>query len=109
MIHKVSSGFDHPAGAAGRAEAATLAGECDQVLVTAGIALDPQEPVLEQAALQVVVELLFDERGKRSAFGFESSEKSRVVGLDDSVEWCLFWSMALVDEPVGAAGLWQSS
>jgi hypothetical protein len=32
------------------------------VLVAAGIALDAQEPVFEQPALQVVVELLLDER-----------------------------------------------
>ena len=34
--------------------------------------------------------------------------KLRVVSLDDSVEWCLFWTVALVDA-VRAAGLWQSS
>ena len=83
--------------------------EGHQVLVTAGVALDAQEAVLEQAALQVVIELLFDERGQRSAFGFESGEKLRVVSLDDSVEWCLFRTVALVDIPVRAAGLWQSS
>ena len=40
------------------------------MFVAAGIALDTQKAVFEQAALQVVVELLFDERGQRSAFGY---------------------------------------
>jgi hypothetical protein len=31
------------------------------------------------------------------------------INLDDSVEWCLFRTVALVDISVGAAGLWQSS
>ncbi len=38
--------------------------EREQVLVTAGIALDAQKPVLDQAALQVFVELLLDERSR---------------------------------------------
>ena len=79
------------------------------MLVVAGVALDAQEPVLEQAALQVVIELLFNERGQCSAFGFESGEKLWVVSLYDSVEWCLFRTVAFVDIPVRAAGLWQSS
>ncbi len=66
-------------------------------------------PVLEQAALQVVVELPLDERGQGTAFGFESGEKPGVVSLDDSVERGLFGAVALVDIPVGAARLWQSS
>ena len=79
------------------------------MLVVAGVALDAQEPVLEQAALQVAIELLFNERGQCSAFGFESGEKLRVVSPDDSVEWRLFWAVALVDIAVGAAGLRQFS
>ena len=46
---------------------------------------------------------------ERSAFGFESGEKPGVVSLDDSVERCLFRTVAFVDIPVSAAGLWQSS
>ena len=65
--------------------------------------------VLEAFALQVVIELLFNERGQRSAFSFESGEKLLVVSLDDSMEWCLFRTVALVDIPVRASGWWQSS
>ena len=86
MIGQVSRGLDHPAGATGRAEAAALAGERHQVLVAAGVALDAQKAVLEPAALQVVVELLLDERGQRATVGLELSEKLRVVRLDDPVE-----------------------
>ena len=55
------SSIDHPPGAAGRAKPATLTAEGNQVLMAAGIALDTQEPVPEQAALQVVVEFLAHE------------------------------------------------
>lgn len=51
-------------GGARRAESSALAGECDQMLVAVGVALDSQKAVLEQAALQVVVELPLDERGQ---------------------------------------------
>jgi hypothetical protein len=64
VIDEVSCGLDHPAGTAGWAEAAPFAGKRHQVLVAAGVALDAQEAVLEPAALQVVVELVFDERGQ---------------------------------------------
>ena len=69
------------------------------------ITLDAQEPVLEASALQIVIELLFNERGQCSAFGFESGEKLRVVSLDDSVERRLFGTVALVAIRVRASGL----
>ena len=77
--------------------------------MAAGVALDAQEAVFEQTALQVIVELPLDECRERSAFGFEPGEKLGVVSLDDSVERCLFRTVAFVDIPVSAAGLWQSS
>ena len=60
------------------------------MLVAAGIALDAQEAMFEEAALQVVVDLVLDERGERAALGFEPGEKLRVVGLDYRIEWGLF-------------------
>ena len=75
MVHQVSSALDHPTCTTGWAEATAFAGERHQVFVPAGITLDAQEPVLEQAALQVVVELLFDERGQRSAVSFQLGKK----------------------------------
>lgn len=78
--------LDHPAGAAGRTEAAPFAREGDEVFVATCVTLDPKEPVLEPAAPQVVIELLFDERGQRASFSFEPGEKLRVVSLDDAVK-----------------------
>ena len=109
MSDQVGSGLDHPACPTRGAETAALAAECNEMLVAAGIALNAQEAMLEEAALQVVVELPLDERGERAALGFESSEELWAVGLDDRIEWCLFSTVAFVDMPVGAAGLWQSS
>lgn len=109
MIDQVGGRLDHPTGATRGAESASLAGEGDQVFVAASVALNAQEAVLEEVAFQVVVELPPDECGQRTAFGFESGEKLRVVSLDDSVEWRLFWAVALVDIAVGAAGLRQFS
>ena len=69
------SRLDHPAGTARGAKAAAFAGERNEVLVAAGVALDAQEAVFEQTALQVIVELPLDECRERSAFGFEPDEK----------------------------------
>jgi hypothetical protein len=48
--------------------------------VAAGIALDAQDPVLEPAALQGVVELLLDERRERAAVGFKPGEELGLAG-----------------------------
>ena len=80
-----------------------------QVLVTAGVALDAQKPVFEQAALQVVVELPMDEMRRGCAFGLQPGKKLRVAGLDDAMERRLFRSVAFVDVAVGTAGSKQSS
>ena len=61
VIDQMRGALDHPSGATRGADAASLAGKRHQVLVTAGIALSAQKPVLEQAAPQIVVKLLFDE------------------------------------------------
>ena len=77
--------------------------------MTAGVALDAQKPVFEQAALQVVVELLLDEMRQGCAFGLQPGKKLRVAGLDDTIERRLFRSVAFVDVAVGTAGSKQSS
>ncbi len=77
--------------------------------MTAGVALDPHKPVFEQAALQVVVELLLDEMRRGCAFGLQPGKKLRVAGLDDAIERRLFRSVAFVDVAVGTAGSKQSS
>ena len=74
-----------------------------------GVALDAQKPVFEQAALQVVVELLLDVMRRGCAFGLQPGRKLRVAGLDDAIERRLFRSVAFVDVAVGTAGSKQSS
>ena len=65
--------------------------------------------MLEQTALQVVIELLLDDVRYGSAFGFQPGEKLRVVGLDNLVERCLFWPMSFVCVALSVVGLWHSS
>ena len=48
------------------------------------------EALLQQAALQVVIELLFDERGEQATLGVESFDKPGVAGRDDPVKRGLF-------------------
>ena len=79
------------------------------MFITAAIALDAQKAVLEQAALQVVVELLLDEVRYGSAFGYQTGEKLWVVGLDNPVERSLFWPMSYVCVALSVVGVWHSS
>ena len=82
VIDQMRGRLDHPTGAARGAKAPAFAGERDQVLMLTPIALDAQEAVLQQAALQGVIELLFDERGEQATLGVESFDKPGVVGRD---------------------------
>jgi hypothetical protein len=90
MSDQGGSGLDHPACPTRGAETAALAAECNKMLVAAGIALNAQEAMLEEAALQVVVELPLDERGgasgprlrvERGTLGSGSRRSNRVVSL----------------------------
>ena len=109
VIDQMRGGLDHAARTARGAKAPAFAGERDQVLMLAPIALDAQEPVLKQAALEVVVELPLDEMRQGCAFGLQPGKKLRIAGLDDAIERRLFRSVAFVDVAVGAAGSKQSS
>ena len=64
--------------------------------MAAGVALDVHKAVLEPTGLQVVVELLLDERGQRATVGFEPSEKLRIVRLDDPIERGFFGAAPLM-------------
>ena len=125
VIDEMCGRLHHPTCAAGWTRAASLARKGliarqsakqfalrtagHQVLVTAGVALDAQKPVFEQAALQVVVELPLDEMRRGCAFGLQPGKKLRVAGLGDAMERRLFRSVAFVDVAVGTAGSKQSS
>ncbi len=61
----MGGGVGHAASAAGGTEAAALAREGDKAIELAVVAVQAQEPVLEDAAAQVGAELLQDEAGDR--------------------------------------------
>ena len=67
MIDQVGGRLHHTARAAAGAEAPVLAAEGDQVFMKAAVALDGQEAVFQQAAFQIIFELLAHESGKMAA------------------------------------------
>jgi hypothetical protein len=66
------------------------------VFVTAAVALHPQEPMLQQAALQVILELPAHETRQMPARGLDLLYETRIVFSDDPVKSCLFRPMAAV-------------
>lgn len=58
FVDQQRGAFDHPPGAATRAETAPFAAEGDQPLGAAILAPDPQEAVLQDTALEEVVEFV---------------------------------------------------
>jgi GH15 family glucan-1,4-alpha-glucosidase len=76
----------HPPRAAARAEAAALATERDQLLGLTGLALDPKESVLEQAALEIGLELIFHVPWQGSPPGRPAIPELRIVLGHEPVE-----------------------
>lgn len=66
------------------------------MLVTAAVALDAQEAVLQKPALQVVFELPANELGKMAAGSFELAHETRVMLCNNGIERGLFRSMPVV-------------
>ena len=89
-------GLDHSSCSAGWAEAATLTGESDQVLVPAAIALYPQETMFEAPAAQVLAELFDDEGGQRRVVQCQFTGKRRQALFNNRVERGLFRFVAPV-------------
>lgn len=58
MVDQVRGGLDHAPGAAAGTEPTAFAAERNEVLMTAPVTLDPQKPMFQKTALQVVLELL---------------------------------------------------
>jgi hypothetical protein len=81
-----------------------FAAERHQVLLHAAIALDAQEAVLQQAALQVILELLAHEPGQASAGLFNRLNEARVMLGDNGVEDGLFRPVAVVGGSGGNRG-----
>jgi len=59
----VGGGIRHAASATRRTEASPLAGEGDEPVVTAGVAVDAQEAVGQHATLEIGADLALDEAG----------------------------------------------
>lgn len=66
-VDEMIRGVEHSASGARRAQAAALAAEGDEVLLPTGVADDPYEAVLEQAATEVLLELGLHVAGQASA------------------------------------------
>jgi hypothetical protein len=64
----------------------------------------PHEPVLQQAALQVVFELAADELGKMTVRTFDLVHETRVMFSNNGIERGLFRSMPLVGRCDGDRG-----
>jgi hypothetical protein len=80
------SRLHHPPRPATGAKTSSLATARHQVFVAAAVALDAQEPVFQQAALQIVFELLADELGKMAASTFDLVHETRVIFSNNGIE-----------------------
>jgi len=96
MVDQVRRRLDHPPCAAGRAEAPTLAGECDKVFVAAAVALHAHEPVLESATAQVILELGQHKAWQRGLVSLECMSQGWQMLLHYGIERRVLWLMALV-------------
>ena len=90
MVDQVSSRPQHPPCPATGAEPSALAGESNEVLVTAAIAIDAQKAMFKQTALETVLELLAYKRREMSTMSLQGGINGRVVPLDELIRHCLF-------------------
>ena len=74
------------------------------MLMAAAVALDAQKAVLQQPALQVVVEFLADKLRQVATRSFDFLNKSRVVLGDNGIERRLFRPVAVVGRSGGNRG-----
>jgi hypothetical protein len=96
VIDQVGGRLHHAPGAATGAEAPALAAERHQVFVMAAVALDAQEAVFQQSALQVVLELPAYEHGQAAAGLLDLLHEAGVVLCNDGVKGRLFRAVAVV-------------
>ena len=99
VVDQVRGGLDHAPGTAGGAKPTLLAGEGNQQLVTAAIALHPDEPMLQAAAGEIAAELIEDEPGQRPLAFVKAALEGRQVLLDQTVENAVFGAMPCVARP----------
>ena len=77
------------------------------MFVPAAVALDPQESVFEQTALQVILKLLAHEARKMTTGTLDLLYEARVVFDDDGIENSLFRTMAVIGRWGGKRGRWE--
>jgi len=79
VVHEQRRRLGHPPRAAARAEAAALARKCHQLLGLAAVALDPHKTMLEQTALEISLELIFNVPRQRPPLGCPPIPKPGIV------------------------------
>jgi hypothetical protein len=84
MVDPTGGRLRHASADTRRAHAARLAGKRDAQLVTAATAREPQEAVLEVAALEQAAQLVGDEPGQRATGLLEALEEGRQMLGDDA-------------------------
>jgi hypothetical protein len=80
----------HAPAAAGGAEATPFAGEGEEAVVAAGVAVEPQKAVGEDPAFEVRAKLPLDEAGHRAIVFSSSREKRLELLADDRVQLGVF-------------------
>jgi hypothetical protein len=90
----MSGGVGHAPAEAGGAETAPLAGEGDDPIAAAGVAVDAEKTVGEEAALEEAAELALDE--SRQGTVARAGQEALEFRLHDAVENGLLGTMALV-------------
>lgn len=102
-VHQVRGRICHAPAAARRAEAAAFAGEGDDPVESAAVAMHPHESVGEDPAAQEAPELALDEPWHRALAGQCLGEKGLELRLDRAVEHALLRSAAGVGPASTAA------
>jgi hypothetical protein len=93
-IHEVSRRVCHAPSRARRARAAPFAGKGQQAVVATTVAVQPQEPMSEYAALEVGAKLSFDERRDGRSLLTRVREERFELFANHFVKKCLFGSVA---------------
>ena len=88
----------HATPATGRTEATALAGEGDEAIMAAGVAVDAEESMSAHAALEIGADLALDEAGDRGAGGASPCNERHELSANHFVEECL---LGLATDGVG--------
>ena len=88
--------LNHAPRSAARTKPTLLAADGNQFLGVTILATHPQEPILQQPALQVILELSVHESRQGSAAAGQVFDKDRIILFDDLIEQGLLGAMAHV-------------